>query len=186
MGRGTILNTIFAAMLGEEYAQQVATMRQRVEQLCNEYQSQLKRMDKALEHIANSEMVFSGIRSHIDAIDVQLKATEETHEKNKNSAEVLATRLKNIEERAEFVENQLVNSDTIAKAMGASKKRGRKGSDADASDTVAGDSDDSGAVAAEKPKKGRSRRNKAADDMVKEVAKQKEQEARMRAKGVIK
>lgn len=135
MDRGTILSVLFSAMMGEAYADQVTTLKQRVGLLSSQYNTTIERMDKAMEYVSQAEKTISGLMNRIAQIDTQLKATEADHAKNKKVVDDTSNKLADIQARSNQVMNSLANTATILKTLeesaeGAKTKKTSKKGDA--------------------------------------------------------
>lgn len=117
MDRGTILSVLFSAMMGEAYADQVTTLKQRVGLLTSQYNTTIERMDKAVEYVTQAEKTISGLVNRIEQIEIQLKATEADHAKNKKVVDETSTKLADIQRRSEQTLNSLANTATILKSL---------------------------------------------------------------------
>ena len=133
MDRGTILSALFSAMMGEAYADQVTTLKQRVGLLSSQYNTTIERMDKAMEYVSQAEKTISGLMNRIEQIETQLKATEADHAKNKKVVDDTSNKLADIQARSNQVMNSLANTATILKTLEEStegvktKKASKKG-----------------------------------------------------------
>ena len=130
MDRGTILSVLFSAMMGEAYADQVTTLKQRVGLLTSQYNTTIERMDKAVEYVTQAEKTISGLMNRIEQIETQLKATEADHAKNKKVVDETSTKLADIQRRSEQTLNSLANTATILKGLeeSAESTKGNKAS----------------------------------------------------------
>ena len=130
MDRGTILSVLFSAMMGEAYADQVTTLKQRVGLLTSQYNTTIERMDKAVEYVTQAEKTISGLMNRIEQIETQLKATEADHAKNKKVVDETSTKLADIQRRSEQTLNSLANTATILKGLekSAESAKGNKAS----------------------------------------------------------
>ena len=130
MDRGTILSVLFSAMMGEAYADQVTTLKQRVGLLTSQYNTTIERMDKAVEYVTQAEKTISGLMNRIEQIETQLKATEADHAKNKKVVDETSTKLADIQRRSEQTLNSLANTATILKGLeeSAESAKGKKAS----------------------------------------------------------
>ena len=117
MDRGTILSVLFSAMMGEAYANDVTTLKQRVGLLTSQYNTTIERMDKAIEYVSQAEKTISGLVNRIEQIETQLKATEEDHAKNKKVVDETSNKLADIQRRSEQTLNSLANTATILKGL---------------------------------------------------------------------
>ena len=117
MDRGTILSVLFSAMMGEAYADQVTTLKQRVGLLMSQYNTTIERMDKAIEYVTQAEKTISGLMNRIEQIETQLKATEADHAKNKKVVVDTSNKLADIQARSNQVMNSLANTATILKTL---------------------------------------------------------------------
>lgn len=133
MDRGTILSVLFSAMMGEAYANDVTTLKQRVGLLTSQYNTTIERMDKAIEYVSQAEKTISGLMNRIEQIETQLKATEADHAKNKKVVDETSNKLADIQTRSSQVMNSLANTATILKTLEESaegvktKKTSKKG-----------------------------------------------------------
>lgn len=135
MDRGTILSALFSAMMGEAYADQVTTLKQRVGLLSSQYNTTIERMDKAMEYVSQAEKTISGLMNRIEQIETQLKATEADHAQNKKVVDDTSNKLADIQARSNQVMNSLANTATILKTLeesaeGAKTKKASKKGDA--------------------------------------------------------
>ena len=135
MDKGTILSVLFSAMMGEAYADQVTTLKQRVGLLSSQYNTTIERMDKAMEYVSQAEKTISGLMNRIAQIDTQLKATEADHAKNKKVVDDTSNKLADIQARSNQVMNSLANTATILKTLeesteGVKTKKASKKEDA--------------------------------------------------------
>ena len=130
MDKGTILSVLFSAMMGEAYADQVTTLKQRVGLLSSQYNTTIERMDKAIEYVTQAEKTISGLVNRIEQIEIQLKATEADHAKNKKVVDDTSTKLADIQRRSEQTLNSLANTATILKSLeeSAESAKGNKAS----------------------------------------------------------
>lgn len=129
MEKGTILSSLFTAMMGDAYADAVTTLKQRVGLLTSQYNSTITRMDDAIDYVTNAEKQIEGLGKRIKATDESMKATELLHANNKKEVGATNTRLTMIEtridelsKRAEEVFNNLTNILTIQKTIEDAKK----------------------------------------------------------------
>ena len=129
MDKGTILSSLFTAMMGNAYADAVTTLKQRVGLLTSQYTTTISRMDDAIEYVTNAEKQIEGIGKRIKATDEAMKATELLHADNKKEVSATNTRLTMIEtrvdelsKRAEEVFNNLTNILTLQKTIEDAKK----------------------------------------------------------------
>lgn len=168
MEKGTILSTLFSAMMGQAYAESVTTLKQRVGLLTSQYNTTIERMDKAIEYVTQAEKSISLLLTRIDRIDNTLKATEQDHAQNKKVVDDAARKLSELETRCNGVMNSLANTATILKSMEEAAEVKKK------ADTEGGDqpSKSEKTDSNNKPARGGSRK-KADALVVKEMEKQK-------------
>lgn len=173
MERGTILSSLFSAMMGDAYADAVTTLKQRVGLLTSQYNTTITRMDDAIDYVTNAEKQIEGLGKRIKATDEAMKATELLHSNNKKEVGATNTRLTMIEtrvdelsKRADEVFNKLTNILTAQQAIEDAKKSKK--------DKTAEEGEDqpskSGESAGEDKKKGRTNR-KERDEAILEKAK---------------
>lgn len=121
MEKGTILSSLFSAMMGDAYADAVTTLKQRVGLLTSQYQATIDRMDDSIAYVTQAEKTIDSMLKRLDVIGAELKATESVHVKNNKVVEDMQTKLTAIEEKANKVMESLSNSATIMKAMEETK-----------------------------------------------------------------
>ena len=126
MDKGTILNTLFSAMMGSAYADSVTTLKQRVGLLSNQYDTTINRMDKAIEYVTQAEKTIENMMSRLDKIDSTLRATEIDHANNKKVVDEATKKLAEIEKRSNDVHNSISNTQTILKAINESAELAKK------------------------------------------------------------
>ena len=129
MDKGTILSSLFSAMLGDAYADAVTTLKQRIGLLTSQYNTTITRMDDAIDYVTNAEKQIEGLGKRIKATDESMKATELLHANNKKEVGATNTRLTMIEtrvdelsKRADEVFNKLTNILTAQQAIEDAKK----------------------------------------------------------------
>lgn len=129
MEKGTILSSLFTAMMGNAYADAVTTLKQRVGLLTTQYTTTISRMDDAIDYVTNAEKQIEGLGKRIKATDESMKATELLHANNKKEVGATNTRLTMIEtrvdelsKRADEVFNKLTNILTAQQAIEDAKK----------------------------------------------------------------
>lgn len=123
MDKGTILSTLFSAMMGSAYEDSVTTLKLRVGQLSSQYAETMNRMDKAIEFVSQAEKTISGLSKRIDQLQDIIKGTEADHQENKNVVADTSRKLQEIEKRADSVEKSLANTATILQAMESVKNK---------------------------------------------------------------
>lgn len=155
MERGTILSTLFSAMMGNAYADAVTTLKQRVGLLTNQYNTTIERMDKAIEYVTQAEKTISGFINRLDTIELQTKGTEMTNAKTKKAVDEVKEKLAEIEKQAIGIAATLSNSDAITKAIEFMKKQAPGAQPAKEEKP-----------AKEVKQKGNGKRNKAADERI--------------------
>lgn len=168
MEKGTILSTLFSAMMGEAYSNAVTTLKQRVGLLTSQYNTTIERMDKAIEYVNQAEKNISDLLLRIDRINATIKGTEEEHAKNKKVVDDATRRLSDLEKRCDGAMNSLANFATIMKSLQETAEA-KKNADKEGGDkpSKSGKADDD-----VKPARGGSRK-KADAVVLKEIEKQK-------------
>ena len=170
---GSILSMLFSAMMGQEYADNVTLLKQRVGLLTSQYQTTIDRMDKAIEYATKAETTISGMMNRLSIIEEKIKGTEQDHAQNKKVVDETAKKLADIKKEADKVNDSLANSATILKAMeeagdaakSKKEKAGKKDKKADKNELPA-------TVDEEPKKKGRGGRKKGDAAILKELEKQ--------------
>ncbi len=133
MDKGTILSSLFSAMLGDAYADAVTTLKQRVGLLTTQYTTTISRMDDAINFVTNAEKQISGLAKRIKTTEEAMKATELLHTQNKKEVgetnarlTMIETRVDELKKHAEEVFNQLANILTTQRAIEDAKKEKEK------------------------------------------------------------
>lgn len=129
MEKGTILSSLFSAMLGGAYADAVTTLKQRVALLTSQYTTTIDRMDKAIDYVTQAEKQIEGMTNRIKALEESLKATDMTNATTKKSVNEANTRMtmimgkvSDIDKRAENVYDKLTDILTTKQAIENLKK----------------------------------------------------------------
>lgn len=129
MEKGTILSSLFSAMLGGAYADAVTTLKQRVALLTSQYTTTIDRMDKAIDYVTQAEKQIDGMTNRIKALEDSLKATDMTNattKKTVNEANARMTmiigKVSDIEKRAEKVYDKLTDILTTKQTIENLKK----------------------------------------------------------------
>lgn len=133
MDKGTILSSLFSAMLGDAYADAVTTLKQRVGLLTTQYTTTISRMDDAINFVTNAEKQIGGLANRIKTTEEAMKATELLHTQNKKEVgetnarlTMIETRVDELNKHAEEVFNQLANILTTQRAIEDAKKEKEK------------------------------------------------------------
>lgn len=128
MEKGTILSSLFSAMLGGAYADAVTTLKQRVALLTSQYTTTIDRMDKAIDYVTQAEKQIESMTNRIKALEDSLKATDMTNATTKKSVNEANTRMTMImgkvaelDKRAEKVYDKLTDILTVQQAIKKSK-----------------------------------------------------------------
>ena len=124
MEKGTILSSLFSAMLGGAYADAVTTLKQRVALLTSQYTTTIDRMDKAIDYVTQAEKQIESMTNRIKALEDSLKATDMTNATTKKSVNEANTRMtmimgkvSDIDKRAEKVYDKLTDILTTKQAI---------------------------------------------------------------------
>ena len=133
MEKGTILSSLFTAMMGNAYADAVTTLKQRVGLLTTQYTTTISRMDDAINFVTNAEKQIAGLAKRIKTTEEAMKATELLHTQNKKEVgetnarlTMIETRVDELNKHAEEVFNQLANILTTQRAIEDAKKEKEK------------------------------------------------------------
>jgi cysteinyl-tRNA synthetase len=131
--KGTILSGLFAAMLGDAYADAVTTLKQRVGLLTSQYTTTIERMDAAIDYVTKAEKQIEGLANRIKTTEEAMKAVEQLHAANKKEVgdtnarlTMIETRMDEMNKRAEDVFNQLANILTTKQVIEEAKKEKEK------------------------------------------------------------
>jgi cysteinyl-tRNA synthetase len=179
MEKGTVLSTLFSAMMGDAYADAVTTLKQRVGMLTSQYNTTIDRMDKAIDYVSQAEKTISGFLNRLDTLEQMIKGTESEHVQSKKEVTEIKVRLNEIERKSNKLAESLANSATIMKAMEEANEASKKIKKTEKADEGQEEPDKSGNAdgqsaepAADNKRKGKGGRNKAADaKIVKEIEK---------------
>lgn len=166
--RGTILSSLFSAMLGDAYADAVTLLKQRVGLLTSKYEATLQQMDRSIEYVNQAEKTVNGLLQDVKILEDKLKAVGAEHKSVKDSVDEAKKKVDEIAKKSEKVMNSLANSATIMKAMEEAKK-GEKKADGEAGDTP---EEAPAGEAPEKSKKGKGGRKKNDEKLLAEIERQ--------------
>lgn len=166
--RGTILSSLFSAMLGDAYADAVTLLKQRVGLLTSKYEATLQQMDRSIEYVNQAEKTVNGLLQDVKILEDKLKAVGAEHKSVKDSVDEAKKKVDEIAKKSEKVMNSLANSATIMKAMEEAKK-GEKKADGEAVDTP---EEAPAGEAPEKSKKGKGGRKKNDEKLLAEIERQ--------------
>ena len=106
MDKGTVLSTLFAAMMGDVYTDAVTTLKQRVALLASQYTTTIENMDRAIENVAQSEKQINGMMHRLKVIEDSIKATDALYAANKKEVADTSTHIAGIETRLEELSKQ--------------------------------------------------------------------------------
>ena len=106
MDKGTVLSTLFAAMMGEAYTDAVTTLKQRVALLASQYTTTIENMDRAIENAAQSEKQINGMMHRLKLIEDSIRATDALYAANKKEVADTSTHIAGIETRLEELSKQ--------------------------------------------------------------------------------
>lgn len=174
MDRGSIMSALMSAMIGDAYSDAVTTLKQRVGLLTTQYTTTIERMDKAIDYVTQAEKQIDSMLGRVNALEEQIRGTEQIHIDNKKIVEDTKVKLASIEKKADKVMDSLANSATIMRAMEeANDAIQKKVNEGQKEPDKSGDADGKSAEpAADNKRKGKGGRNKAADaKIVKEIEK---------------
>ena len=175
MEKGTILSSLFSAMLGGAYADAVTTLKQRVALLTSQYTTTIDRMDKAIDYVTQAEKQIEGMTNRIKALEDSLKATDMTNATTKKGVSdanarmtMIMGKVSDIDKRAEKVYDKLTDILSVQQAIEKSK------------DTQEKPAEEGG-----EPSKSKSKSEKPADDgkKTRKSRKERDQEILEKAKG---
>lgn len=129
MEKGTILSSLFSAMLGGAYADAVTTLKQRVALLTSQYTTTIDRMDKAIDYVTQAENQIEGMMNRVKAMENAIKATDMTQATTKrdvsdanNRMTMIMGKVAELDERAEKVFDKLTNILNVQQAIEKSKE----------------------------------------------------------------
>ena len=166
MEKGTVLSTLFSAMIGDAYADSVTTLKQRVGMLTSQYNTTIDRMDKAIDYVSQAEKTISGFLNRLDTLEQMIKGTESEHAQSKKEVTEMKVRLNEIEKKSNKVAESLANSATIMKAIeevGETVKKGKADEGHGKPDKSVGNDGKTDKPAEDTHRKCKGGRNKAAD-----------------------
>lgn len=142
MDRGTVLSTLFTAMIGEEYANSVTTLKRRVGLLSQRYETTLERMDESIDYVVAAGKQIESMKQKIELLDDKVSTVQKLQSKVEESIKEADKKVRNIDKKSKEVLDDLSNSATIMKAIEETgkAKKGKKDieDDVESSDPVAG------------------------------------------------
>lgn len=145
MDKGTILSGLFSAMMGEEYANAVTTLKERVRMLSSRYETTLERMDDSIAYVTAAGKQIDSMKANIEDLDGKIATVQKLQQTVEESVKDAEKKVGNIDKKSEKVLEQLANSATIMKAIEETKKtkKGEKTAEDDggSSDPVEGTAD---------------------------------------------
>lgn len=129
MDKGTVLSTLFSAMMGEAYTDAVTTIKQRVALLAGQYTTTIENMDKAIDYVTQSEKQINGMMHRLKVIEDSIKATDALYAANKKEVAdtssnivVIETRLEELSKQADAVFDKLTNILNVQQTIEEAKK----------------------------------------------------------------
>lgn len=129
MDKGTVLSTLFAAMMGEAYTNAVTTIKQRVALLAGQYTTTIEKMDRAIDYVTQSEKQINGMMHRLKVIEDSIKATDALYAANKkevadtsNNIAGIETRLEELSKQADAVFDKLTNILNVQQTIEEAKK----------------------------------------------------------------
>lgn len=166
MERGSVLNCLFSAMMGEAYSNAVTTLKQRVALLTGKYEGTLEQMDNSIEYVNQAEKTIQALQSKIERLSEEVKALSQEQTDVSVKVKDYQTKINAVYKKSDEVMNSLANSATILKAMEETKKGKKnadKHADKSADESAHAPEDESGST---EVRKGKGGRNKKADEAV--------------------
>lgn len=165
MDRGSIISSLFAAMMGDAYTNAVSTLRQRVSIMMNQLEDTTARMDQSIAYVASAQKTIEGLDARITMLKDVVKETADS-QASVNS-EVVAARngIKELMKKADGVMKQLGDASFL---INERKKKASAPSD-DAKEPATPAPAQSAADADKKP---RGRRKKNDEAVVAEIERQ--------------
>lgn len=138
MEKGTIMSSLFSAMMGSAYTEAVTTLKQRVALLTSQYTTTIDRMDKAIDYVNQAEKQIEGYKSRIKAMEESIKATDELYAANKKSVidtnnrlTIIMTKVSELEKRADKIFDKLTDILSAQQTIEDAKKKTSKDKSAD-------------------------------------------------------
>ena len=133
MEKGTILSSLFAAMMGSAYTDAVTTLKQRVALLTTQYNTNIDRMDSAIEYVNQSEKQIEGYKNRIKALEESIKSVDEIYASNKrgvtetnNRLTLIMTKVSELEKRSDKIFDKLTDILSAQQTIEDAKKKTSK------------------------------------------------------------
>lgn len=117
MEKGTILSGLFSALMGEEYAQTVTTLKCRAGQLESAYGEQMKALEASIKEYEATVNGVAKIADDVKKLKEEVLSARAEYGKTLVDVKAAQKRLAELEEKSGEVENTLANSATLMQAM---------------------------------------------------------------------
>ncbi len=117
MEKSTILSGLFAALLGDEYAQTVTTLKCRAEQLESAYERQMKALNASIKGYETTTKGVVKVEDDLKKLQEAVKATEAAYGNTLADVKAAQQRLAELEKKSKKVEKTLEDSSTLMDAM---------------------------------------------------------------------
>jgi chromosome segregation ATPase len=170
MERGTILSGLFYAMLGDEYAEAVTTLKQRVGLLSTNYELTLQKMEDSIRYVNSAMAQIDGMKKKVEFLKSEVDGLAADHTSNCEEIKKAEAKLKDIDKLNDKVKKALTESSSIIDGLNKAKKEiDQHKSGKDAKEKKA---DDKKAKESEAIKKQSSSRKKNDEAILKEIEEQ--------------
>lgn len=117
MEKSTILSGLFSALLGDEYAQTVTTLKCRAEQLESAYGEQMKALKASIKEYETTTKGVVSIADDLKKLKEEVLAARAEHGKTLADVKAAQGRLAELEKKSKKVEKTLDDSATLMDAM---------------------------------------------------------------------
>ena len=126
MEQGSILSGLFSVMMGEEYANAVTTLKQRVGLLSSRYETTLEKMDSSVEYVTSASKQIDGFKYQLEKLSDVIKGINEYTEEVKAAVKKAEHKVSELNQKSKKVEESLANSATIMKAIKETGSKNKK------------------------------------------------------------
>lgn len=117
MEKSTILSGLFSALLGDEYAQTVTTLKCRAEQLESAYGEQMNALKASIKEYETTTKGVASIADDLKKLKEEVLAARAEHGKTLADVKAAQERLAELEKKSKKVEKTLDGSATLMDAM---------------------------------------------------------------------
>lgn len=112
-----ILEVLFDALIGSEYAQKIANMRDNIVKLEGELHEKLERLNKTFSRIREYEKMTDSLEGDLSKVRVDIRRTEKEYKEGKALANELLKGVESMQSKANILKEELKESRALIREL---------------------------------------------------------------------